>query len=115
METKRNLTTGTIKVSAEVMHKIAETAATEIDGVACNGQKLVPVGTAKLGGAVKVRLNGETAAIKLEIAVLEGYNAVAVSEAVQKNVKSSVQNMTGFTVTRVDVNVAEVKLKENKE
>lgn len=113
METKKNTTTGSIKVSVDVILKIAETAACEVDGVACEEQKLLrPKNASKFSRAVRARLNGETASIKVELVVLEGFNAVNVCEAVQKNVKFSVQSMTGFTVTRVDVNAAEVKFAE---
>lgn len=110
METKSNQTVGSIKVSDSVILKIAEVAATEIDGVDCSGQSLVPANAkAKMFGCVKCRLSGDTAALSLDVVVLEGYNAVTVAESIQKSVKSAVQSMTGFTVTRVDVNVAGIK------
>ena len=52
------------------------------------------------------RLSGDTAALKLNIFVDEGTNAASIAENVQKSVKSAIQNMTGFTVTKVDVNIA---------
>lgn len=33
---------------------------------------------------------------------MEGFNAVNVAEAVQKSIKSAIQSMTNFTVTKVD-------------
>lgn len=112
METKKNRPVGSIKVSDSVILKIAEVAATEIEGVDSNGQELTPANAkAKMFGAVKTKLTGESVAIALDIVVLEGYNAVNVAESVQKSVKSAVQNMTGFTVTKVDVNVAGIKFK----
>lgn len=116
MEMKRGRAAGSIKISVDVMVKIAETAAAEIEGVALDGQKLATVG-AKAGflGAVRVHLSGETASLRIEIVVLEGYNAVTVSESVQNSVKSAIQNMTGYTVTRVDVVVAGIRLKEKED
>ena len=35
------------------------------------------------------------------------------AESVQKSVKSAVQNMTGFTVTKVDIGIAGVSFKED--
>lgn len=108
MESKKQ-TSGTIRVSEDVIIKIAETAACEIDGVAMvNNRLLPPSALAKFRGPVRVKVNGESAAIKFEISVVEGFNAVSVAEKIQRSVKSAVQNMTGFTVTRVDVNVAGV-------
>lgn len=113
MEMKRGRAVGSIKISVDVLVKIAETAAAEIEGVALEGQRLATVG-ARSGffGAVRVRLSGETASLRIEIMVLEGFNAVNVSESVQKSVKSAIQNMTGYTVTKVDVVVAGIRLKE---
>lgn len=110
MEAKANQTVGSIKVSDSVILKIAEVAATEIDGVDCSGQSLAPANAkAKMFGAVKCKLNGETVALKIDIVMLEGHNAVNVAESVQKSVKSAVQSMTGFTVTKVDVTIAGIK------
>ncbi len=110
METKKTKTTGTIRISTDVILKIAETAAVEITGVYSTGQTLPPVSAkAKMFGAIQAKISGETTAIALEIAVLEGHNAVEVAEEVQKNVKSAVQSMTGFAVTKVDVNIAAIK------
>lgn len=38
-----------------------------------------------------------------------------VAENVQKSIKSAIQSMTNFTVTKVDVNVAGIKFKESAE
>ena len=108
----KNKPAGSIKVSADVILKIAETAACEIEGVACEGSHLAAVGTrARLMGAVGVHISGETASIKIEIVVLEGHNAVTAAESVQNSVKYAVQSMTGFTVTKVDVVVAGIRFK----
>ncbi|MBQ8172212.1 MAG: Asp23/Gls24 family envelope stress response protein [Oscillospiraceae bacterium] len=110
MEANENKTIGSIKVSDSVIIKIAEVAATEIDGVDCKDQTLTPANKkSKLLGVVKTKLSGDEASVKLEIVVKEGFNAVNVAENVQKSVKSAIQNMTGFTVTKVDVVVAGIK------
>lgn len=113
METSKKHTPGSIKVSEEVILKIAETAACEIDGVAVKGQRLeAPSALAKFRGPVRARILGEAAAIKFDISVIDGFNAVKVAESIQHSVKSAVQNMTGFTVTKVDVNIAGVSYRE---
>lgn len=114
MDSKKNKTSGSIRVSEEVILKIAETAACEIDGVAVNGSRLEsPTMMSKFRGAVRARVYGESAAIRLDISVIDGFNAVAVAENIQRSVKSAVQNMTGFTVTKVDVNIADVKMNDS--
>lgn len=114
MEAKTNQTIGSIKVSDSVLLKIAEVAATEVDGVDCTGQTLNPAGKKPkmFGSAVKVKLTGESVALSADIVVLEGFNAVNVAESVQKSIKSAIQNMTGFTVTKVDVNIVGIKFNE---
>ena len=113
MEAKKERPVGVIKVSADVIIRIAEAAASEVDGVESDGQKLaaVKIGS-KLLGAVRVRVTDESAALKIDIVVKEGYNAVNAAEAVQNSVKSAVQNMTGLAVSRVDVRVAGIKFKD---
>ncbi len=107
-------TAGSIRVSEDVIIKIAETAACEIEGTAVINNHLLPPSTlSKFRGPVRVKVNGEAASIKFDISVLDGYNAVKVAEDIQRSVKSAVQNMTGFTVTKVDVNIAGVSFKED--
>lgn len=113
MEKTDKHTAGSIKVSEDVIIKIAETAACEIEGVAVVNDHLVPPSTiSKFRGPVRVKVNGEAAAIKFEVSVLDGYNAVKVAESIQRSVKSAVQNMTGFTVTKVDVNITGVSFED---
>lgn len=116
MENNKKRPAGSIRVSEDVIVKIATTAACEIDGVkfAQNTKqksKLAGLKTAP----VNTRLSGDTAALKLNIFVDEGYNAASVAEDVQKSVKSAVQNMTGFTVTKVDVNIAGICFADESE
>lgn len=114
MGSNTNRTLGSMKVSEDVILKIAETAACEIDGVAVKNMRLESKHglLSKIRGSVRARLVGESAALKLDISVVDGFNAVSVAENVQKSVKSAVQNMTGFTVTKVDVNIAGVDFRE---
>lgn len=115
MEKTKKHTVGSVRVSENVIVKIAQTAALEIDGVKFRSVDSEDA-IAKLTGKVPVRARtfGETAAIKLEIFIEEGVNAVKAAENVQKSVKSAVQNMTGFTVTKVDVNIAGVSFKDDE-
>ena len=116
MEKRTNKPVGSIKVSDAVIVKMAELAAAEIDGVYCRGQAPAPSNTrSKVLGPVRAKLGSDTAEIHADIIVLEGYNAVNVAENVQQSIKSAIQNMTNFTVTKVDVNVAGIKFKESAE
>jgi len=116
MEKKSNKPIGSIKISDSVIVKMAELAAAEIDGVYRKGQAPAPAGTKnKLLGPVRARLGNDTAEIHVDIVVMEGFNAVTIAEKVQQSVKSAIQSMTNFTVTKVDVNIAGIKFKENED
>ena len=118
MDKKVNKSGGSLKISNDVLIKIAELAATEIQGVAVDGQKLAmaetPIAIAsKFLSPIRVKIASEAAEIDVSIIVLQGFKAVTVAEAVQGSVKSAVQNMTGITVAKVNVKIVGIKL--NKE
>lgn len=112
MEISKKHTPGSMRVSEDVIIKIAQTAASEIDGVDIKGNKQTSV---IKRAPVRARILGEAAVIKMNVNIVDGFNAVKVAEGVQKSVKSAVQNMTGFTVTKVDVNIMGVCYKDNAE
>ncbi len=62
-----------------------------------------------------VELTDEVAEITVDVVVRYGYRIPSVSEALQKNVKASVQNMTGITVSKVNVVVTGVSLQPTDE
>ena len=115
MEKKAARTGGSLKISNDVMAKIAELAATEIQGVCVDGQKLSTPDNAfaiasKLLAPIKVCLTSEAAEIDVSIIVQQGFKAVSVAEAVQASIKSAVQNMTGIPVSKVNVKIVGIKL-----
>lgn len=118
MDKKTSASNGILKVSNDVIIKIAELAACEITGVASEDGKLMvsqsPIGLGTfLGSPVRVSVSKEAAVIDLSIITEQGSKAVNVASAVQASVKSAVQNMTGITVSKVNVNVVGIML--NKE
>lgn len=118
MEKKASASNGILKVSNDVIMKIAELAACEITGVASENGKLMvsqsPIGLGTfLGSPVRVSVSKEAAVIDLSVITRQGSKAIDVASAVQASVKSAVQNMTGITVSKVNVNIAGIML--NKE
>jgi uncharacterized alkaline shock family protein YloU len=114
--------TGTLKVSQEVIEKIARLAASEVEGVALDagGKRLAreevhPITDKLLGLArpVKVKLFKEAAEIDISIIVRQGFKAAVVGENIQKAIKSAVQNMAGITVSKVNIKIAGIRLPEN--
>lgn len=59
-------------------------------------------------GDVRITLNDDVVEISLKIIVKGNSKAITVAENVQTNVKSSVQSMTGITVSRVNVIVSDI-------
>ena len=109
-----NVSGGSLKVSANVLVSIAEAAASEVEGVVITpANKLAVLVNAPIASQlftpVKVRLGSESAAIELSIITKLGYKAYEVAKAVQENVKASVQNMTGITVSKVDIKIVAIR------
>ena len=115
MNKKNSASVGNLKVSKDVIAKIAELAACEIAGVAVeNGHLFVsgsPIGIPNLVmPPVRASVSKEAAVIDLSIVTEQGSKAVNVASNVQNNVKSAVQNMTGIPVSKVNVNIVGIKL-----
>lgn len=119
MTDKITRSTASLKISNEVLIKIAEVAATEISGVATDGDRLATGGkVSQLAGKfippVKAVLKNDAVEITVSIIVLQGYKASAVATAVQKSVKSAIQNMANVAVSKVNVKIADIMLNETE-
>jgi len=113
---KKHTAAGSLKISNDVVVRIASLAAMEIDGVSVKGQKLDTADAPPIAEhfitPVTARLTGEAAVIDISIVVVGGHKAVRVAEAVQHSVKSAVQNMTGIAVSKVNVRITGVRITE---
>lgn len=103
---------GSLQISTEVIQKIASLSTIEIDGV-----REVSCGTTAMKNLlgkitsqrpVQVALSDDVAEITVCIIVEYGCKIPALCEKIQENVKSSVQNMTSITVSKVNIVVAGV-------
>ncbi|MBQ0101059.1 MAG: Asp23/Gls24 family envelope stress response protein [Lachnospiraceae bacterium] len=109
-----NLSTGSsINVSEDAIAAIAALAATDIEGVASMAGNLTNAIIAKLGvknlsKGVRISLDGSNVSVYLSLNVDFGANVPEVSAKVRDKVKSQVENMTGLTVTEVDVHIHRV-------
>lgn len=117
MDDKKSL--GTIEINNEVIANIAGTAATEIDGVfsMCGNVKN---GIAEFFGkkdfskGVSVKLEGNIVSITLSVVVNYGISIPKIAYLVQNNVKTKIEDMIGFQVKDVNVNVKWVHFSESK-
>ena len=101
-----------LSVSNEVIEKMAELAACEIDGVSGLSKQQVDIkevlrSKSAFKGVKVENLNGSVD-ITLFICIKKDAVAKEVAEAVQKNVKDKIQTMTGTVVTHVNVKVADI-------
>ena len=103
---------GSLQISTEVLGKIARCAALEVAGVAevsCGSQNRKVkdfLERANVQSPVTVEMRDGTAEITLHLVVAFGARIPSVAEKVQENVKTTVQNMTNVTVSRVDLVIA---------
>ncbi len=97
------------KVSEDVITKIVELAAVDIDGVSSFANSKINfanlfVKPEKMS-AIDIDVNGDSVEISLGINVLSSCKVKSVAEKVQQRIKDDVQNMTGIAVTKVNVRI----------
>lgn len=112
MEEKKD----TLKISDEVVAVITGVAASETEGVFSVGTGSFASGwTELLGGkknnakGIKVVMGERSVTIEIQLVVKYGVRITDVAASVQENVKNAVEEMTGFTVEKVDVRVVGIK------
>ena len=98
---------GSLHISTDVIEKIVHHAALEVEGVkgvapALTGARMLleKISPTK---AIVVELKNDVADVEVSLVVAYGVKIPDLCEEVQKNVKTSVQNMTNISVARVDV------------
>ena len=112
---------GKISVAQGVVQKIAGIACREISGVHSMGSS-----GQRAYGAIRERIPGSTgpnvaqgvgvevgetqAAVDLDIVVEYGVSIAELGRSIQRNVKTSIERMTGLEVVEVNINVDDVHL-----
>lgn len=100
-----------IRISENVISKIAETAIGTVEGV--RGLAMPKTGLAAVFSGssrqpVSIKMNGGSAEISINIIVTDACKVKSAAEKIQKRVKEDVQNMTGIVVTKVSVFVMDI-------
>ena len=108
-------TVGTVQITDEVIATIAAIAATDVEGVSSVGtgitrEKAARIGARAIAKAVQVRIADNTITARIIITVKYGSSIPETTLKVQKKVKSTLETMTGLTVDKVQVSVADVAL-----
>lgn len=100
-----------IKISDEVLAKVAALAVRDVKGVAglgTFGTAIEKVVMPERCAAVEIENLGGAIALKIKIILKNGFCAVTVAKQVQRCVKQSIQDMTGVTAVNVNVEVSGV-------
>ena len=108
---------GAVVIADDVIAIIAGLAATEVKGVAAmagniTNEIMSKAGRKNLSKGVKISVSGNRVKIALAIMMEYGYNIPGTCSKVQDKVKSAVENMTGLTVTDVDIRIASVEMQK---
>lgn len=106
-------TSGEVKIADDVVASIAALAACEVEGVSdmagSIGNRLMnTVGMKSSGKGVRVDVAEGMVRVDLAIMMKYGYSIMETSRKVQDKVKAAIENMTGLTVTDVNIRVASV-------
>ena len=107
-----------LSVSTEVLEKMTEIAAKEVEGVAGLSKTVDLKGVLKSTGSfkgVKVETVNGTIEINVFICVKQNAKVKEVAERVQQNVKEKIQTMTGNAVTQVNVTIADIFIEQPEE
>ncbi len=108
---------GEVKIADEVVAIIAGLAATEVPGVSSMAGNITNEIVAKLGmknlsKGIVMDIMDDMVTIDVSVNIAYGYSIPEVSEKVQEKVKTSIETMTGLTVTKVNVRISSVDMKE---
>ncbi|GAA3405460.1 Asp23/Gls24 family envelope stress response protein [Paenibacillus hodogayensis] len=107
---------GTIQIAPEVIEVIAGLATVEVQGVAgmsggFGGGIAELLGRKNLSKGVKVEVGQREAAIDVSIIVEFGNRIPEVASSIQRNVKQTIESMTGLSVVEVNVHIHDVQFK----
>lgn len=110
---------GDVVIADEVLAIIAGIAATEVEGVhsmdgGWSGDFISKLGIKDLARGVKVQVREGEVKVDLSLNMEYGYAIPKVSNLVQDKVSASINNMTGLTVSEVNIRISGVVNKENE-
>ena len=119
IQIERNNSFGDVVSADEVLAIIAGIAATEVEGVhsmdgGWSGQFISKLGIKDLARGVKVQVREGEVKVDLSLNMEYGYAIPKVSDLVQDKVSASINNMTGLTVSEVNIRISGVVNKENE-
>ena len=111
---------GSINICQSVVAVIAAAAAVDVDGVyglyQSPGRELTTVSGKKgISRGVKINIDGDDISVDVYFIANMGYSVSEVGEAVQKAVKSAIEEAVGAKVSAVNIHICGVSLKKAKQ
>lgn len=110
---------GEVQIADEVVAIIAGLAATEIEGVSSMAGNITnelvgKLGMKNLSKGIRVEVLEGVVSVELALHMKYGYNIPEVSAKVQDRVKNAIENMTGLSVSDVNVRISGVDIEKSK-
>lgn len=110
---------GEVRIADEVVAIIAGLAATEVDGVSSmagniTNELVSKLGMKSLSKGIRVEVLDGVVGVDVALNIAYGFAIPEVSSKVQEKVKSAVENMTGLTVSNVNIRIAAVDMGKSK-
>jgi len=106
--TEQKNPSGTLRISRDVIASVAAAAAKEVGGVYAIAKPAMNLRGIVDRSEKDVVFNDGIAQVRMRLVVEEGARIRQTAESVQEAVKEAVQNMTGITVSKVNVVIAGV-------
>jgi len=108
---------GSINICQNVVAVIAASAAVDIEGVhglyQSPGRELTTVSGKKgISKGIKINIDGENITVDVYFIANLGYSVNEVGEAVQKAVKTAIEEAVGAQVSAVNIHICGVSLKK---
>ena len=115
IEEQEDACVSSVKIADDVVGMIAAIAATEIEGVQgmagnVTAEILDKVGVKAAAKGVKVQVNGKDVRVEISIIMEYGYNIPSTCQKVQEKVKNTIENMTGLSVSDVNVKISGISV-----
>lgn len=110
---------GEVKIADEVVAIIAGLAATEVEGVSSmagniTNELVSRLGMKNLSKGIQVEVSNGAVQADVALNIAYGYAIPDVSAKVQEKVKTAIENMTGLTVSGVNIRIASVDMGKSK-
>jgi len=111
---------GSINICQNVVAVIAASAAVDIEGVhglyQSPGRELTTVSGKKgISRGIRINLDGDNITVDVSFIANMGHSVSEVAEAVQKAVKTAIEEAVGAKVSAVNIHICGVSLKKAKQ